>query len=74
METIDINQALQKINQLLENASLGTEIMITKNDLPMVKLVSPYPRQKRPPLFGSDKGMISITDDFDEPLEDFNDY
>ncbi|MEQ9483662.1 type II toxin-antitoxin system Phd/YefM family antitoxin [Coleofasciculus sp. F4-SAH-05] len=60
METIDIDQALQQIHQLLENAALGAEIMITKNDLPMVKLVSPYPRQKRPTLFGSDKGMISI--------------
>ncbi|MFP4103325.1 type II toxin-antitoxin system Phd/YefM family antitoxin [Coleofasciculus sp.] len=74
MKAIDINQALQQIHQLLENASLGAEIMITKNDLPMVKLVSPYPQQKRPPLFGSDKGKISITDDFDEPLEDFKDY
>jgi len=40
----------------------------------MVKLVSAYPRQTRPPLFGTDKGKISITDDFDEPLEDFQDY
>ncbi|MEC4812519.1 MAG: DUF2281 domain-containing protein, partial [Scytonema sp. PMC 1069.18] len=28
----------------------------------------------RPPLFGSDRGLFSITDDFDEPLEDFKDY
>lgn len=74
MKAIDINQALQQIHQLLENASLGAEILITKNDLPMVKLVSPYPQPKRLPLFGSDKGKISITDDFDEPLEDFKDY
>ncbi|NER97921.1 MAG: DUF2281 domain-containing protein [Symploca sp. SIO1B1] len=30
--------------------------------------------KKRPPLFGIDKGKISITDDFDKPLEDFRDY
>jgi len=74
METIDINEALQKIYELLENASLGAEITITKNDQPMVKLVSAYPHHKRPTLFGTDKGKISITDDFDEPLEDFKDY
>ena len=25
----------------------------------------------RPPLFGSDKGRIYMSDDFDEPLDDF---
>ena len=74
METIDINEALPKIDELLENASLGAEITITKNDIPMVKLIAAHPLQKRPPLFGIDKGKISITDDFDETLEDFKDY
>ncbi|NET56283.1 MAG: type II toxin-antitoxin system prevent-host-death family antitoxin [Symploca sp. SIO2E6] len=74
METIDINEALPKIYELLENASLGAEITITKNDRPLVKLISAYPHQTRPPLFGIDKGKISITDDFDDPLEDFKDY
>jgi hypothetical protein len=40
----------------------------------MVKLVSIEPPIKRSPLFGSDKDVISISDDFDEPLEDFKDY
>ena len=30
--------------------------------------------KKRPPLFGIDKDLISISDDFDEPLEDFKKY
>ncbi len=29
---------------------------------------------KRKPLFGSDRDIISISDDFDEPLEDFEEY
>ena len=75
MATIDIHQALPQIDRLLEMASNGAEILITKDDRPMVKLVSPSPGlQTREPLFGSDKGAISITDDFDEPLEDFKDY
>ena len=40
----------------------------------MVKLVSIKKDKKRPSLFGSDKDIISISDDFDEPLEDFKDY
>jgi antitoxin (DNA-binding transcriptional repressor) of toxin-antitoxin stability system len=38
METIDINEALPQISTLLERASLGGEILITKDDQPMVKL------------------------------------
>ena len=74
MEILDIDLALAQMSQLLEMAYNGTEIIITKNNQPMVKLVSLHPPQKRPPFFGTDKDVISIADDFDEPLEDFNDY
>ena len=74
METIDINQALPQMLKLIEIASTGEEIIITKNNQPLVKLLSVQPLLKRPPLFGSDRDLISVTDDFDEPLEDFNDY
>jgi len=74
MKTIDINQALPQILLLIEKAVDGEEIIITKNNQPIVKLVSLQPLPKLPPLFGSDQGLISITDDFDEPLEDFKDY
>jgi prevent-host-death family protein len=70
MQTIDINQALPQITQLLEIASTGEEIIITKNNQPMVKLISIESPIKRSPLFGSDKDVISISDDFEEPLED----
>ncbi|NJL84685.1 MAG: type II toxin-antitoxin system Phd/YefM family antitoxin [Chloroflexaceae bacterium] len=74
METIDINQALPHISKLLERASAGEEIVITKNNRPMVKLVSPQTLSTRPPLFGCDRDLIAMSDDFDEPLEDFQDY
>ena len=32
------------------------------------------PKKRRAPLFGSDRDLISISDVFDEPLEDFKDY
>ncbi len=73
MQTIDINQALPQIMELLEKAATGEEIVITKNDRPMVKLSSTQPLIKRSPLFGSDQDIF-ISDDFDAPLEDFQDY
>ena len=74
METIEIDQAVLKINELLEIVAKGKEIIITKNHEPMVKLSSVKPKKKRPPLFGSDKDIIAISDDFDEPLDDFQEY
>ena len=74
MEIIDIDQALLQINKLLEMAAEGKEIIITKNQQPMVKLISAQPQTKRPPLFGTDRDRISISDDFDEALVDFKEY
>jgi prevent-host-death family protein len=74
METIDINQALPQMLKLIEIASAGEEIIITKNNQPVVKLLSIQTPQKRPQLFGSDRDLVSLTDDFDELLEDFKDY
>jgi hypothetical protein len=33
-----------------------------------------YVKPKRPRQFGSAKGMIHMAEDFDEPLEDFEEY
>ena len=51
----------------------GEEIVITKDDLYGVKLV-PIQRTKPRPQFGSGKGLITMADDFDEPMKDFEEY
>jgi len=51
----------------------GKEIVLTRSGLPLVKLVA-LTGQKRKRRFGSAKGLIKISDDFDEPLDDFRDY
>ncbi len=60
METIDINQALPQIKQLLEIAATGEEIIITKNNQPMVRLTSILPLNED----------ISFSKDFAQTLED----
>ncbi|MBL1209719.1 type II toxin-antitoxin system prevent-host-death family antitoxin [Geminocystis sp. GBBB08] len=74
METIKIDQAVLHINQLLEIVAKGKDIIITKNYQPLVKLSSIKQEKKRSPLFGSDKDIIAISDDFDQPLDDFQEY
>ena len=75
MKSIDINQALPKIYELLEMAFAGEEIIITKNNQEQqIKIISCSVPSPRPTLFGSDKGRIYMSDDFDDPLDDFEEY
>jgi prevent-host-death family protein len=70
-KTVDINDAQNHLPELVSLASEGNEIIISKGDKPLARLVpiSP-PSHKRVP--GLNRGKIWMSDDFDEPLsEDF---
>jgi prevent-host-death family protein len=71
--TIELEQAQQHLLELIERASAGEEIILTKDHLPFVKLVS-MKKKKRQRPFGTAKGQIMIAEDFDAPLEDFREY
>lgn len=73
MQQITLVEASQHLPDLIDAALSGEEIIITKDDRPVVKL-TPVSSAKRRPIFGSAKGLVTISDDFDEPLEDFKDY
>jgi prevent-host-death family protein len=73
MTQITLTEASQHLSDLIEAALKGEEIVITKENQPLVKLV-PVSPVKRRPLLGSAIDLIPISDDFDEPLEDFKDY
>jgi len=73
MQQITLAEASKHLPDLIEAAISGEEIVITKDDQPVVKL-TPVSPIKRRPQFGSAKGLVTISDDFDEPLEDFKDY
>ncbi len=75
MQQINIIEASKHLPNLIEAALRGEEIVITKDDQPVVKLVPVLPvKKRRPAKAGSAKGLVTISDDFDEPLEDFKDY
>jgi prevent-host-death family protein len=59
-------------SELIEKASLGEEITVTKDNRPVAKIVPLEPVERRP---GSGKSKIlSISPDFDAPIADFADY
>ena len=73
MHQINVEEAKSNLPDLIDAAVNGEEIVIAKDDQHIVRLV-PITRESARPQFGSAKGLISIADDFDEPLEDFADY
>ncbi|MEC4892664.1 MAG: type II toxin-antitoxin system prevent-host-death family antitoxin [Oscillatoria sp. PMC 1051.18] len=68
MYKIDLAQAEQQLLELVEAATNGEEVVITKNNQPIAKLVPIHAKTNR--KAGSAKGLVWIADDFDEPLEE----
>ena len=52
----------------------GEEVAITQDNQPDVKLVVISKQAKPNRQAGSAKGMVWMSDDFDEPLEEFKEY
>ncbi|MEM9272301.1 MAG: DUF2281 domain-containing protein [Cyanobacteria bacterium P01_F01_bin.143] len=67
MTHLDIIKAKSNLSKLLDLAIKGEEIVIIQDDKPVAK-ISPF---SRPLKRGSAKGKVWMSDDFDEPLEDF---
>lgn len=73
MLNIDINQAQKNFPELIEKTISNGEVIITKDGQPFVKIV-PLKKAKKERKFGTAKGLIKMSDDFDQPIDDFKDY
>ncbi|NJL02942.1 MAG: DUF2281 domain-containing protein [Spirulinaceae cyanobacterium SM2_1_0] len=73
MKTLNLDQALAQISELLALAFAGEEIAITNGDQ-LIKIAPVAPPPPPASRFGCDRDKIAIADDFDAPLEDFQDY
>lgn len=73
MTQVNIHVAKAHLSELINKALLGEEIIIARDNKPAVRL-TPIQPQKNPRQIGLAKGLITISSDFDEPLEDFENY
>jgi antitoxin (DNA-binding transcriptional repressor) of toxin-antitoxin stability system len=73
MSTVTLDIAQANLSTLIDDAVHGKEVLIAKDNKTYVKLV-PVAPSKPHPVFGSAKGLITMSDDFDAPLEDFENY
>ncbi|KAF3888256.1 MULTISPECIES: type II toxin-antitoxin system Phd/YefM family antitoxin [Nostocales] len=72
MQEVTLAEASKNLPELIEAVKSAEEIVITEDNQPVVKLTLLLPVKRR--RAGSAKGLITISDDFDEPLEGFKDY
>ena len=66
MYQVDIVEAQEKLLELIEAAMRGEEVAIAKDNEPVVKLVVIPKKAKPNRQAGSAKGMVWMSDDFDE--------
>lgn len=64
--TIPLQKAQKQFSRLLQLVSQGNEVVITKNDLPFVRLVP----ATEPRIANLHKGAMQMKPDFNEPLPD----
>jgi len=73
MTQITVEQAMAKLAALVDAAMEGEDVVLVRGGHGAVRLV-PVERPNRRPQFGSAKGLIAMSDDFDAPLDDFRGY
>lgn len=70
---IDLAQAETQLAQLVQEVSEGAEIVITDHGRPVARLLS-FTESPPDRVPGSARGLFTVPDNFDAPLDDFRDY
>lgn len=73
MPTISLHAAEKQLRRLIDEADQGEKVVITRGDGASFQLV-PLSKSKPRPTFGSAQGEIWMSEDFNAPLDDFEDY
>lgn len=73
MRQVDIKEAKKKLSELIGIAAVGEEVIIKAFDGTAYKIV-PVIQKEQKPKFGSAKGLIKMSKNFDDPIEGFEEY
>jgi prevent-host-death family protein len=73
MAKFNVAQAKAQFSELIQRALLGEEVVVARDNKPLVKIVPlQAPKRRRRP--GSAKGQVWVAADFDATPEDFDEY
>jgi len=73
----ELQQFQLGVEALVEQASRTGEVILTRHGQPVARIVPVISRSElkvRKPKFGSARGLVTVPDDFDAPLEDMRPY
>lgn len=73
MYSINLKEAEHQLAKLIDDAARGENVIITRDDGTSFQLL-PVKAKTATPTFGSAKGLIKIADNFDDPIEGFEEY
>jgi len=73
MTKVNIAEAKARFSQLVRKAMMGEEVIIARDNTPVLKLV-PIESPTAPRKPGTAKGRIWVSPEFDDTPEDFRDY
>lgn len=69
-KTVDVEEAKERLPELVSLALEGNEVIISEGDKPVARLV-PITSTGRKRVMGLHRGVVAwMSDDFDEPLPD----
>jgi len=69
-QTVSVDEAQNKLQDLVAQALAGHEVIITERGTPVARMVPVVAHSKKKRVPGLNRGTISTSDDFDEPLPD----
>ena len=73
MTTVTVAEAQAKLPELLDDLFSGQEIVIVRDAQPVAQLIA-LPAASPQPVYGSCKGMLTILEEDEAHLADFQEY
>jgi prevent-host-death family protein len=74
MTTVTLEEAQAHLPELIDHLQPGEPLVITRNEKPVARLLAEEPPKRKPRKAGSAKGTLTIIQDDDEHLKDFEEY
>ena len=72
--TLSLEKAQSTLADIVHQLSPGDEIVITENDRPVARILPAFPTPQKRQLGTMRGSVLSMSPDFDAPLNDFQDY
>ena len=75
MSTVTLEDAQAHLAELIAKLQPGEEVVVTRDEKPVARIVGAATPDRPPPKLGTLKGsVLYMAPDFDAPLDEFNEY